>query len=566
MLLQYIKQVCSDKDNMYIYKLFVEFIYKHPWTIVFYFICTLLAYPLESIVLPQLYSHFFNSIKQVTNQNATIFFYFLRLIAVVLVVVNVANYMTVHIEAILIPEWTGFIMDWIFQNTVEIYENKMTDIELGKMILDISVIPKTMREFITDLVTWFFPRFFSVLAINLYFGWLNWKLGLVSFVLFAVYLSSSIFVLNKCSVLAQSDYGLYENKMQLTQDRLSNTFSIYSAGNTQREIENYQLDTKNFMKVYKEKMFCLNQSVVLTSFFTILTLLTIDGYAAYLFMTKELSYTNFLAVVMTVMYYIPNVAVIGSSIPDIIQKFSILTVVDEMVKTLYANYTNKKVLASTNPERRLKTGTIVVDDLTFSYSPEISPIIKHYKMSVKDKENVALVGPSGSGKSTLIKLLMGYFPVEKGKIWIDGTDISEYNLSDLRKQITYVNQNTKLFNMSVLENICYGNDDCSREQVQQVINRTKIGGIFENLGDGLDTNVGVDGNKLSGGQRQMVHILRAIMKKNPIVILDEPTSAMDVNIKVAIIHAIRELAHNSTLIVITHDESVLSVVDRIIRI
>ena len=551
---------------MYIYKLFVEFIFKHPWTILFYSICTLMAYPLESIVLPQLYSHFFNSIKQVSGQNTKVFFYFLQLIAVMLVVVNVANYLTVHIESNLIPEWTGFIMDWIFQNTVEIYENKMTDIELGKMILDISVIPKTMREFITDLVTWVFPRFFSVLAINLYFGWLNWKLGLLSFALFAMYLISSIFILNRCSGLAQSDYQLYENKMQMTQDRLSNTFSIYSTGSMEREIQNYRKDTENFMTVYKDKMVCMNRSVILTSFFTIFTLLAIDGYAATLFVQKELSYTNFLAVVMTVMYYIPNVAVIGSSIPDIIQKFSILTVVDEMVKTLYDNYTKKKEIVPKAPEHRLKTGSIVVNDLTFSYSPSMPPIIKHYKMSIKDKENVALVGSSGSGKSTLIKLLMGYYPVEKGKILIDGLDIGEYNLNDLRKQITYVNQNTKLFNMTLLENICYGNDNCSREQVQQVINRTKIGSIFENLGDGLDTNVGIDGNKLSGGQRQMVHILRAILKKNPIVILDEPTSAMDVDIKVAIIKAIRELAHNSTLIVITHDETVLSVVDRIVRI
>lgn len=483
-----------------------------------------------------------------------------------MVVVNVANYLTVYIESNLIPEWTGFIMDWIFQNTVELYENKMTDIELGKMILDISVIPKTMREFITDLVTWVFPRFFSVLAINAYFGWLNWKLGILSFVLFALYLTSSIYILDKCTGLAQSDFQLYEDKMQLTQDRLSNTFSIYSTGSMEKEIQNYRKDTQNFMTVYKDKMVCMNRSVILTSFFSILTLLAIDGYAATLFLGKELSYTNFLAVVMTVMYYIPNVAVIGTSIPDIIQRFSILTVVDEMVKTLYENYTKKKEIRTSAPERKLKTGTIVVNDLTFSYGPNIPPIIKHYKMSIKDKENVALVGSSGSGKSTLIKLIMGYYPVEKGKIFIDGEDISEYNLNDLRKQITYVNQNTKLFNMTLLENICYGNDHCTREQVQQIINKTKIGRIFENLGEGLDTNVGIDGNKLSGGQRQMVHILRAILKKNPIVILDEPTSAMDVDIKVVIIQAIRELAHNSTLIVITHDEAVLSVVDRIVRI
>ena len=212
----------------------------------------------------------------------------------------------------------------------------------------------------------------------------------------------------------------------------------------------------------------------------------------------------------------------------------------------------------------IQHGNIIINNLTFSYSKNKN-LFQNFYLTIKKNEKVAIMGPSGNGKSTLIKLIMGYYPSKNNTIFIDNKDINSYELSDLRKQISYVNQNSKLFNLSVLENIQYGNN-MSESDIESICKKLDVENVFINLKDGYKTIAGVEGGNLSGGQKQMIHILRCIFKKNKIVILDEPTSAIDKENKKNIIEAIRELSKHSTLIIITHDNDLIELVDRVIRL
>jgi subfamily B ATP-binding cassette protein MsbA len=160
---------------------------------------------------------------------------------------------------------------------------------------------------------------------------------------------------------------------------------------------------------------------------------------------------------------------------------------------------------------------------------------------------------------------MGYYKVPDNTIFIDDIDINHYNLSELRSKISYVNQNTRLFNTTILKNIQYGND-FTRKDILKLCKKLGIENIFQNLEDGLDTNVGVNGEQLSGGQKQMIHILRCIGKKNKIVILDEPTSAIDKYNTKNIVKALEEISKDCTLILITHDDDINHLIDRTIYI
>lgn len=547
---------------MYIYQLFLDFISKYPLTIFIYTFFTILTFPLESVLIPQIYSSFFNTVK--ANSKPDVFLYFFSLIAAVLIVVNLSTYATVCIEAHMIPEWTGFIMNWIFQNILELYENKMTDIEMGKLIVEISIIPKTVRDLVSEVINWIFPRAITILIINVYFFYLHWMLGGLSVLLLVVFVWMNLFIYQRCTHLAKTDYIMFQDKMQDTQDLLSNSHTIYSMGYVQKEVEEYMKNTRRFTDNFKDKLSCMNTGTITMSFSVCVTMLALNSMATYLFFKKEISYTNLIAIFMTVIYYVPNISVIIGTIPEMIQRYSTLSVVDELVQSLYENYTKRRDPANEKAERTIASGEIVIQNLTFGYTPD-APIFKDWSLKIKDKEKIALLGQSGRGKSTLVKLIMGYYPVPDGCIFIDGRDLHDYNLNHLRKQITFVNQNTKLFHTSLYQNICYGNG-ASKEQVEQVIQDMQIDKVFQNLSQGLDTDVGVDGNKLSGGQRQMVHIIRAVLKRNRIVILDEPTSAMDKDTKAYVLRAIEELAKNSTLLVITHDETITRIVDRVVRI
>jgi ABC-type multidrug transport system fused ATPase/permease subunit len=548
---------------MYIFKIFFEFIQKYKITLICYLIFSLLSFPLESILVPQLYSHFFESINNKTK--IEVFIKYFVLILALLSLVNISNCITSYIESFMIPEVNEYVINYIFKNLLYKYEDNYTDIELGKIITRLSNIPGFLKDFITEICVWIIPRFLTIIIINIYFFYLNWKLGLASFILLIIFILFNFKYFKKCSILSNNRHVLFENKNQITQDKLSNTFSIYSNGNVKNEIKNYEDDTSVYTYKYKETLFCLNKINIFTCIIIILNFILLNSTATYLFIKKEISFTSLMAIFITVIYYTPCIITINSTIPNLIHGYGILTAVDEFIKDLYEiNNIHKIKNEKDDIDIPIKDGSIIINNLNFGYTDD-KLLFKNFYLTIKNNESVAIIGPSGNGKSSLIKLIMGYFKVADNTVFIDNIDINKFKLNDLRKQISYVNQNSKLFNMTIMENIQYGNNMTEDE----IINKCKnlnVDNIFKNLPNGYNTNVGVDGNNLSGGQRQLIHILRTIFKNNKIIILDEPTSAIDKDNTENIVNIIKEISKNSTLILITHDESILNLVNRVITL
>jgi ABC-type multidrug transport system fused ATPase/permease subunit len=531
----------------------------------------MLAFPLESIVVPQIYSHFFEILN--TKTKIDVFIKYFVIIVVVLLIVNIANTSTTYIESFMIPNLNEFIINYIFKNLLKKYENSYGDIELGKIITRIITVPQYLKSMISEFCIWVFPRALAILAINIYFFILNWKLGLVSIILVGLFFYINYFYFTKCSLYSNERHLLFEKKNQDTQDKLSNSYSIYSTGSLNNEILNYSNNTKIYTAKFKQNLFCLTKSTVITSLLIIILFVVLNSMAVYLFIKKELSFTNLIAIFITIIYYTPCIITINTTMPDLIQYYGSLKAVDNFIEDLYnVDMLSKKDTQDTKDSEdkdeniliNITNGNIVINNLNFGYNNEKN-IFNNFYLTIKDKEKVAIVGSSGNGKSTLIKLIMGYYKINNDMIYINGRDINNYTLNDLRKQISYVNQNNKLFNMTIIENIQYGNNT-PREEIINLCKDIKVDNIFKNLKNGFDTIAGIEGNNLSGGQRQIIHILRCICQKNKIVILDEPTSAIDKTNTANIINAIKKLSKNSTLILITHDDDILSIVDRIITI
>jgi ATP-binding cassette subfamily B protein len=548
---------------MYILKLFLEFMKKYKFTLFIYTIFIICSFPLESILVPQIYSNFFKNINMQTKM--VVFIKYFIILALLLLLVNGSNCITSYMDSYLIPELNEFIINYIFKNLLIKHENNISDIEIGKIITRISNVPTYLREFISDICIWIVPRFFTILLINLYFLYLDWRLGLLSIILLiiAVYFNTLFF--NKCSVISIEKHKLNEYKNELTVDKLSNNYSIYSSGNLNKEILNYNEHTNRYTQKFKESLLCLNKINIFTSIIIIVIFILLNSFSTYLFIKKKIDFTNLMAIFMTIIYYTPCIITINATMPNLIHNYGILYAVDDFIKDLYNTDTkNKDRNIDDIIKKYISNGTITINNLNFGYNSN-NLLFKNFYLTIKDKENIAIVGQSGNGKSSLIKLIMGYYKVDDNMIYIGDDDINTFDLNDLRKQISYVNQNSKLFNMTVMENIQYGNN-MSEEEIINMCEKLNISNIFKNLKNGYKTNVGIDGNNLSGGQRQIIHILRCIFKRNKIVILDEPTSAIDKDNTQIIINIIKELSKNSTLILITHDESILYIADRIITL
>jgi ATP-binding cassette subfamily B protein len=196
-------------------------------------------------------------------------------------------------------------------------------------------------------------------------------------------------------------------------------------------------------------------------------------------------------------------------------------------------------------------GEIEFQNITFSYN-ERQPVMENLSLTIPQGTTTAIVGTTGSGKSTLIKLLLRFYELKRGKITLDGLDLQDIIIYDLRKAIGLVSQEVFLFHGTVRENIAYGSPDATLEEIIMAAKMAEADQFILQLPYGYETIVGERGQKLSGGQRQRLSIARAILKNPPILILDEATSAVDNETESAIARSLKKITKHRTTIMIAH--------------
>ena len=209
---------------------------------------------------------------------------------------------------------------------------------------------------------------------------------------------------------------------------------------------------------------------------------------------------------------------------------------------------------------------ITFENVDFSYKDNNEKILKNINLVAKKGETVALVGNSGGGKSTLVNLIPRFFDVDAGMITIDGINVKDYKIKSLRKKIGIVPQETFLFGGTVLENIRYGNQQASVEEVIEAAKKANAHEFIEKLEQGYETEIGERGVKLSGGQKQRISIARAILENPQILILDEATSALDNESEQLVQDALEKLMKGKTTFVIAHRLSTIINSDKIVVI
>ncbi len=209
------------------------------------------------------------------------------------------------------------------------------------------------------------------------------------------------------------------------------------------------------------------------------------------------------------------------------------------------------------------SGAISFEKVSFSHI-DSHPLFSNKSIHIPAKQKIGLVGTSGSGKTTFINLLMRFYNIQSGAIKFDEHNITDIKLDSLRKMISLIPQDPSLLNRTILENIQYGCDNTSQQEVIQASKLAHCHEFISNLPDGYDTIVGEKGAKLSGGQRQRIAIARAFLRKAPILVLDEATSALDSVTETLIQDSLKSLFEDRTTLIIAHRLSTLSMMDRIL--
>jgi ATP-binding cassette subfamily B protein len=214
-------------------------------------------------------------------------------------------------------------------------------------------------------------------------------------------------------------------------------------------------------------------------------------------------------------------------------------------------------------------GQIEFKNVTYNYGNDLGGGLNDFNLIIPNGQKVGLVGRSGAGKTTALALLLRFYDIKEGKIFLDGNNIQNITQDSLRQQISMVRQETSMFNRSARDNILYGNPNASIEDLNDAISKAQASDFINDLQDlqsrkGLDAFLGERGVKLSGGQRQRIALARAILKDAPVLALDEATSALDSEAEEYIQKALEELMIGKTVIAIAHRLSTISKMDRII--
>ncbi|MBR0143617.1 MAG: ABC transporter ATP-binding protein [Clostridia bacterium] len=410
------------------------------------------------------------------------------------------------------------------------------------------MIPET----ITNLVT-----FGGALAILLT---INWKLALVTCApIPLIILSGAVFSkkVRPFFRISQKKMGELNGKLQ---DNLSGIHEIQSFG--REEYETGRVNERNFEHV-TAMLKALKISAVFhpaVEFISSLGTILVVGFGGYLAFAEGLEVEVVVAFLLYLGLFYAPVASLANLLESMQQS---LAGAERVIQILDAPIEIRDRPGAV--ELRDVKGEIAFDHVSFSYDESI-PVLKDISFRCEPGKMLALVGPTGVGKTTVTQLISRFYEPQSGKILIDGQDIAGVTLESLRRVISPVLQDTFLFNGTIAENIGYAAADTSMEEIEEAARAANIHDDIMAMPDGYDTEVGERGLRLSGGQKQRVAIARAILRRSPIIILDEATASVDVETERQIQKAIAGIAGSRTIVAIAHRLSTIRNADQILVI
>ncbi len=393
----------------------------------------------------------------------------------------------------------------------------------------------------------------------IYLANINIKLTLIMFVpIPLLIIVSSKFKKRMRDAFKNRRHELGEINAQV-EDTLLGIRVVKSFANEDIEREKFRKNNNTFFRVKRESYYSMAGFHTTVRLFDGLMYILVVCAGAVFIMKKEIFPADLTA-------YLLMVSTLLGSIRQIVQ-FS------EQLQNGITGIERFVEIMEVNPEIEDETGLkeaknvdghVEFKDVSFAYSDEGREILSNVNIDIGKGKNVAIVGPSGGGKTTICNLIPRFYQLRGGKITIDGTDVREFTLASLRENIGVVQQDVYLFSGTIKENIAYGRQDASDEEIIAAAKKAGAHDFITELENGYDSYVGERGIKLSGGQKQRISIARVFLKNPPILILDEATSALDNESEKLIQQSLEELSKGRTTLTIAHRLTTIKNADKII--
>jgi ABC-type bacteriocin/lantibiotic exporter with double-glycine peptidase domain len=437
------------------------------------------------------------------------------------------------------------------------------DINFVNLITPITRIASISFMVINDLITYVLPILLFLTVIICYFFYNDPLIGCLFLVgngLIFFYLSmvwNEIMKKNEDYEKSAADNENYILEV------LNNMDKIVYRGQTEEEIKNLNNLSDNTIKNAYSFYSMTNNNTMFMNLIVYFIIFTFLYYNIHKVLNKKLSVVVFITYFTIILLYREKMASIIQQIQDFGEFFGringVISSFDDIKHSIDTNYGNHNV----------EFNTIVFENVTFKYPKGKQNIFTNLNLTIHLNDKIiGVTGSSGRGKSTFMKLVLRMYNKYTGNIYIDGVNVKDLDPDYIRQNITYVNQNSKLFDKIVFENMMYGcnHDETCKKNLEYILNNyKKINELFQNI-DIYNKKAGSLGENLSGGQRQVVNIIGGLINPSKILLLDEPTNALDKDLKTDILELIADFKqHKKCIMIITHDKDVHGLFDQHIQ-
>jgi len=467
----------------------------------------------------------------------------------------ISAYFMAYVEQGIIRDIRNNLYRHLHKLPMSFFKNEKTGDLISRITNDVTIIQASVTSVFLNI---FRDPITIIVFLGIAFS-ISWKLTLFSFLI--VPLSIGVIgwigsLLRKQSYILQQKLG---NITTLLHETISGVKIVKAFGMEDYENKRFMTETQNFFKIILKKVRIRNIASPTTEIIAVLLGAVIIYYGGRLVLIEhEIKASEFMVFLFAIFQMMPPMKQLSTlnnkiqeSIGAGIRVFEILD-----VKPNITDIDNPKNLDLFKDEIRFK-------NVTFNYSDSAEKILDSVNITATKGEIIAFVGSSGAGKTTLVDLVPRFYDPTEGQILMDGIDIREIKIEDLRRQMGIVTQETVLFNETVFKNIAYGLSDIPMERVIEVAKVANAHNFILELPNGYETVIGEQGTKISGGQRQRLSIARALLKNPPIMIFDEATSALDNESEVLVQEAIEHLMKERTTLVIAHRLSTIRNADKI---
>jgi ABC-type bacteriocin/lantibiotic exporter with double-glycine peptidase domain len=445
-----------------------------------------------------------------------------------------------------------------------INNENFSNINFSKLGSPINRIASVCFMVFTDIITYLLPNITFLVIICIYFLYKNTVFG-TGFIVGNVLLFMYLYANWQEMIDSNENYEHFvnDNESYIT-EILGNMDKIIYRGQTKYEIGVFDEKCKNTIRSAFDFYSTVNNHGIVFNVILLFILIASIAYLIRLYFDKKITLTVFISFFTILLLYRDKMITLVQQVPDFIE---FIGRTDSVLKN-FANMENNYnlVLSRQYVDVKLAFETIRFENVNYKYDETDSHNVLddcNLRVETNNHKIIGITGLSGNGKSTFAKLILKMYSPTAGKIYIDEQDIENVDCDYIRENITYVNQNTKLFDTKVIDNILYGCSDIDECQfyLQNILKYGKIRELFRNTNI-YEKNAGSMGNNLSGGQRMVANVIGGLINPSKILVLDEPTNGLDHELKQELIGLIRDFAkYKNCIIVITHDKDCYQLFD-----